>query len=160
MASFLKKNRDYISITSDDEDLKIAHLKVDGSSCEAVHVVRRDIRGISEEELPKVIKSTLGDFNAKKAQAIYVVPSKLTTTKNIEIPSLDPEEIKSIINLQAGRHTPYSREEIIIDYINIGVFQRNYSKVLLVIVNRNVIKKQLTALNQAGLKIQKILFSS
>ncbi|MFA5060346.1 MAG: PilN domain-containing protein, partial [Candidatus Omnitrophota bacterium] len=95
-----------------------------------------------------------------KANDIYIVNPNTTITKNIEIPSLDPNEIKSIIDLQAGRHTPYSREEIIIDYVNIGVYQRNYSKVLLVIVNRNVLKNQLLILEQSGLVIEKVFFTS
>lgn len=159
MSQLFQKSQDYICVTLNEEDVRIAYLKLDSSGCELVSVVKRDIRGISEEELPKVIKSALNDFKIKKPNAICVVPTSLATTKNIEIPSLDPAEIKSIINLQAGRHTPYSREEIIIDYVNIGTFQRNYSKILLIIVNRTVITKQLIVLERAGLKIQKVLFA-
>ncbi|HOW36415.1 MAG TPA: pilus assembly protein PilM [Candidatus Omnitrophota bacterium] len=156
----LQGNKDYISVAFGEEELRVAHMRMSTPLREVVNLVRRDIRGISEEELPKIIRSALNDFNIKKAVAVCIVPASLTTTKNIEIPSLDPNEIKSIINLQAGRHTPYSREEIIIDYINIGVFQRNYSKVLLIIVNRNVIKKHLNILEQAGLDVQKVFFTA
>lgn len=159
MLGLLQKNTDYIAVTLSEEDLRVAHLKTDPSGFRLVNVAKRDIRGISEEELPKIIRSVLNDFNVKKAEAICVVPSSAVTTKNIEVPSVDQEEIKSIINLQAGRHTPYSREEIIIDHINIGVFQRNYSKVLLVIINRNIIKKQLNTIEQGGLKIYRALFA-
>jgi len=86
------------------------------------------------------------------------MPSHLVTTKNIEIPSLDPGEIHSIIDLQAGRHTPYSREEILVGYISIGVFQRNYTKVLLVIVNRDAVKSYLDMLALAGLRVSTVLF--
>lgn len=153
-----KKTTDFISVMVNEEDLKVAHVKVNYNVYEVVNIAKRDIRGISQEELPKTIKSTISDFVIKNAQVIYVVPSNFVTTKNIEIPSVDPAEIKSIINLQAGRHTPYSREEIIIDYLNNGIFQRNYSKVLLIIVNRNIMIKQLNILEQAGLKVKKVLF--
>ena len=156
----LTKDTDYLSIVFSDEAIKMCHLKMTSLAKEVVHIVQRDIKGISEEELPKIVKSALNDFNVRKPKVICVIPPQLMTTKNIEIPSLNPEEIKSIINLQAGRHTPYSREEIIIDYLTIGVYQRNYTKVLLVIVNRNIIKKQLAILEQAGLKVAKVQFSS
>lgn len=156
----LQGHKDYISVAFGEEELRVAHMRLGSPLREVVNLIRRDIRGISEEELPKIIRSALSDFNVKKAVAVCTVPANLTTTKNIEIPSLDPEEIKSIVNLQAGRHTPYSREEIIIDYINIGVFQRNYSKVLLIIVNRNVIKKHLDILEQAGLHVDKVFFTA
>jgi len=155
----LAQEKDYLSIILGGENLKVAHVRMIAGVLEVVNVVHRDIRGISEEDLPKTIQAVLSELNVKKATAICIIPSHLATTKNIEIPSLDDTEIKSIINLQAGRHTPYSREEIIIDYINIGVYQRNYSKVLLVIVNRGVLKKQLTILEGAGLKVNKVLFA-
>ncbi|HQL41623.1 MAG TPA: hypothetical protein PLO93_04940, partial [Candidatus Omnitrophota bacterium] len=85
----------------------------------------------SDDEISSIIAQTTMSFGLKKPQVICVLSSSFVTTKNIEIPSLDPGEIASIIELQAGRHTPYSREEIIIGYINFGVYQKNYSKVLL-----------------------------
>jgi len=39
------------------------------------------------------------ELNIKKADAICTIPASLVTTKNIEIPSLDEEEIKSIIDI-------------------------------------------------------------
>ncbi len=156
----LKSSKDYASVTFSDESLKVAHLKISSSQKEVVNILRRDIRGLSEDELPKALAAALSDLNLRKPRSVCVISANIVTTKNIEIPSLDPAEIKSIINLQAGRHTPYSREEIVIDYVNIGVYQRNYSKVLLVIVNRNVLKKQLMILEHAGLKPEKVFFAS
>ena len=86
-------------------------------------------------------------------------PAHLTIAKNIEIPSLDPDEIKEIIDLQAGRHTPYSRGEIIIDYINIGTYRENYTKILLVIVTLSVVRRQIEILAKAGLITEKVFFA-
>lgn len=155
----LAKEKDYVSVLLAEENVKVAHLRVATAGTEVVNIVQRDIRAISPEDLPKTIQSVLSELSVKKPTAICIIPSNLATTKNIEIPSLDDNEIKSIINLQAGRHTPYSREEILLDYINIGIYQRNYSKILLVIVNRSVLKKQLAILENAGLKISRVLFA-
>src|SRR3989338_11422487 len=103
-------DQNYLCVSFDEVYLRIAHFKAAPASHEVLRVARRDIRGISEEELAKLVKSLLADFGAKSAQAVCIIPPNMVTTKNIEIPSLDSEEIKSIINLQAGRHTPYSRE--------------------------------------------------
>ena len=65
--------------------------------------------------------------------------------------------LKEIIDLQAGRHTPYSREEIIIDYINIGTFRENYTKILLIIVTLSVVRRQLEILAKAGLSTEEVL---
>lgn len=150
---------DYLSLSLNDETIKIAHLIVSDTTVKLVNVVKSEIRGLPEGDLPKVIQTLVASFNCRKPRAIWVVPSNLATTKNIEIPSKDPAEIKSIINLQAGRHTPFSREEILISFVNIGIYQTNYTKVLLVIVNRNSVKKQLSLLERAGLRIDQVLFA-
>ncbi len=155
--NFLNVGKDKICVAIEDENLRLAHLKNSSGIDQVAHIASRDIRGLPEDEIPKIIKTILADFKVKKASTICAIPSSVTTTKNIEIPSVNPEEIKSIINLQAGRHTPFSREEIVIDYLSIGVFQRNYSKILLVIINRSSIKKQINILEAVGLEVDKIL---
>ncbi len=155
---FTKENR-YIALSFDEERLRIACMKRTGSERELTAVLKRDIRGISDDELPQTLQSALQDLGVKKNRTVLVVPSQMATTKNIEVPSLDPQEIRSIISLQAGRHTPYSREEIIVGYANIGVYQRNYSKILLVIVNRDMLKKKITLMDAAGLSLDFMTFA-
>ena len=65
-------------------------------------------------------------------------------------------EIDDIVRLQAGRHTPYARDEIVVDYINLGVYGSNYTKILLVIVKREVVKRQYTLLEMAGARLDRI----
>lgn len=155
----MNKDKEYIAVSLGEDVFKLAHLKVTAHTCSLIDVVKKDIRQVTEEDLPGTILSACAGMNVKKLRALFIVPPHIVTTKNIEIPSLDPAEIKSIIDLQAGRHTPYAREEILVGYVTIGIFQRNYTKVLLVIVNREVIKKHLTVLQAAGLKIEKVLFA-
>lgn len=152
----LKKEQEHIVISISDDLTRLVHFK---SSSKIATVFKWEIGDAAEEELVKTIQSTVNDLKLKKPGAFFVIPSSFATTKNIEIPSLDSQEINSIINLQAGRHTPYSREEILVGYINIGVYQKNYSKVLLIIVNRNVIMKHLNILQRAGLDVDKVLFA-
>ncbi len=152
--------KDYLGIILSEEYIAMAHMKGQASGLELQAVAKRDLRGIPEDDWPKTIDAAMGDIkvNVRNAVPLCILPSNVVTIKNIEIPSTDPGEIKSIIDLQAGRHTPYAREEIIIDYLNIGVYNRNYSKVLLIIVNRNVLNKQIAVLERAGLKVNKVLF--
>ena len=154
-----KKSGQCICIALNDENLKVVQLKGPKGNARVTQVVARSVSGVSEEELPKVIQSALGGFNVKGSQIIAIVPSGTVTTKNIEIPSVDDEEIKSIVNLQAGRHTPFSREEIQIGFINLGVHKTNFTKVLLTISNRNSVKKQLGVFEKAGLLVEKVFFS-
>jgi Tfp pilus assembly PilM family ATPase/Tfp pilus assembly protein PilN len=155
----MRSGSEYISVSLTDETFKIARIKASATESLLLNVVRQDVKDVPEDELLKTVQSALGTIDVRRGNAVCCLSSALTTTKNIEIPSVDPEEIKSIIDLQAGRHTPYSREEILIGYINIGVHSRNYTKILLIIVNREVIKKQLAVLNAAGLKVDRVIFA-
>src|SRR3989338_6974277 len=154
----LKKDKEYIAVSLSEDIFKMAQIKT-GSPSSLIDIVKRDIREVTEENLPQTILTVCAGINLKRFKTLFVVQPHVVTTKNIEIPSLDPAEIKSIIDLQAGRHTPYAREEILVGYVTIGIFQRNYTKVLLVIVNREVIKKHLSVLQAAGLKVEKVLFA-
>jgi Tfp pilus assembly PilM family ATPase len=121
----------------------------------------KDIRGASREETVASLRELLahhrrrGDFTL-----VLSLSSHFIITKNIEIPSKDPKEIKDIINLQAGRLTPYAREEVIIDYVNIGVFRQSYTKLLLAIVNKDIVNRQFALFNEAGTRLDRIYFSS
>ncbi len=153
------KAKELLGIILTEDSLRMAQLQMTGGAKKVLQVFRQSVRQLSPEERLNVITKALEEFKVKKSQAFCVIPSGLVTTKNIEIPSLDPEEIRSIIDLQAGRHTPYSREEILIGYIKIDVFQRNYTKVLLLIIKHDIIKQQMEFYEQAGVRIVKVVFA-
>jgi len=152
-------NRDLVAIDMSSYDLKIAQMSLSPTKREILDFTSYNIQNLSEEDISKVIKQILKKFQISQPRVLAVIPSFLTITKNIEIPSRNPEEIREIINLQASRHTPYSRDEIIIDYINIGTYKQNYSKVLLVIATRSLIRRQLEILDRAQLSVERILFA-
>ncbi|MBI3602315.1 MAG: pilus assembly protein PilM [Candidatus Omnitrophica bacterium] len=111
----------------------------------------------SPEVLGQTLKILLNGFD-HKAMVVCVIPASAVTSKTIEVPSLDPQEIKSILNLQVNRHTPYSRQEVLVGSINLGLASAHQTKVLLVIAHRHVIKDRLTVLEKVSLNPDKILF--
>ena len=150
------KHSELVGIDLSNNCLKIAHLR----ASEIVSLLSKDVSGLSDEEVSRAIKGLYAELKAKGPRVISVIPSTMLITKNIEIPSVNPQEIKDIINLQAGRHTPYSREEIVVDYIEIGNYKHSYTKILLVIVARSVLKKQFDIISKAGLKLENVLLAS
>lgn len=116
-------------------------------------------QGLSEVELGDRLRPIIGDLHFKHPRVIGLVSSNVVVTRNIEIPSRDPDEIREILSLQASRHTPYSRGEIIIDYINLGVFKSVYTKVLFIIVPRTVVMKYYDLASQLHLRVEKIVFA-
>jgi len=152
-------NRELVGIDFSGNVLKLAHAKISPNRTEIVNLKSRDISGLSDEDISNIISASFNELKANNPALINTIPSQLVITKNIEIPSVDPKEIREIINLQAGRHTPYSREEIIADYIDIGTYKHSYTKILLVIVPRNVVKRQFAVFDKAGLKLERVFFA-
>jgi len=155
----LKKATAFLVAHLTEQTLKLALIKTVQQDVQVNRLATLYIQGLSDQDITSKVRSSLSEFGIGKADTICALSPNATTTKNIEIPSVDSQEIKSIIDLQAGRHTPFSREEIIIGYINFGVYQKNYSKILLVIVNRNIIFRQIKILQDAGLSVHHVLFT-
>ncbi|MFA5794821.1 MAG: pilus assembly protein PilM [Candidatus Brocadiia bacterium] len=155
--SLLFKNQTTLAIEINAEVIKIAHLQA-GNNPELLGFASNDIRAASDDQIVEFIRNFTTLNKIKTPNVISVIPGRFTITKNIELPSTDPVEIKQIIQLQASRHSPYSRDEIIIDYLPIGVFKGGYTRVLLVIVNRDHIKKNLDIIERSGLRVKKVVF--
>ena len=140
--------------------LKIACLNTGATKKEISHLFLHETAGLSDSEIVKLVSSSLATLKTKPSQIISIITSDSIITKNIEIPSVDPNEIKEIIDLQASRHTPYSREEVAVGHIHIGTYRQNYSKILLIIAARNIMERHYAILDKAGFKLEKIVLSS
>ncbi|MFH1228012.1 MAG: pilus assembly protein PilM [Planctomycetota bacterium] len=155
----LFKTQTTLAIEINAEVIKIAHLKA-GSQPELLSFASNDIRASDDDQIIEFIRNFTTLNKIKTPNVISVIPGRFTITKNIELPSTDPAEIRQIIQLQASRHSPYSRDEIVIDYIPIGVFKGGYTRILLVIVNRDHIKKNMDIIERAGLRVKKVVLST
>ena len=147
-----------VGVEFDDTSLSLVHAIGHAHKIEVAGLFSQSIANLNDNDISTMLRSSFNELKAKDPIVMAVMPSHLAITKNIEIPSCDPGEIREIINLQAGRHTPYSREEIIVDYIEIGTFRKSYTKILLVIVSRAVVKRHCEIIEKAGLKLEKVLF--
>jgi Tfp pilus assembly PilM family ATPase/Tfp pilus assembly protein PilN len=154
------KAHEILSFSVEGQDIKCAVIKntIAGGK-EIGQLFRIEAEGgISDEVLMKT-KAVLPPLSSVSADFLGVIPSYQAVTRNIEIPSLDQNEIREIISLQATRHTPYARNEIVIDFLNLGVFKSVYTKILLIIVPRTVIVQLYELAAKLDLKVGKIIFA-
>ena len=154
------KSHDVVGIEFNGGNLRLSIIKALPSRKEVVVLLDKDIQNQQKAETAQLIRQVIFNSKVKNPRTICVIPSSLIITKNVELPSQDPREIEDIVNLQASRHTPYGREGIVVDYINMGVNQKNYTKILLVIVNRDVARDNFEILKKAGIEPDKISFTS
>ena len=155
---FNRKASELVSLSLGNS-LTIAYTAASLNKKEISGIFSKNINSLNDDEISKIIKEGFVELKLKNPRIICVVTAQLAITKNIEIPSTDHQEIKEIINLQAGRHTPYAREEIIVDHINIGTYKNSYTKILLVIVARSAVKRHYEILAKIGLKPEKVFFA-
>lgn len=155
----LAKYRELVGIDLGAHAVKLVYLKTSRNKAEVVNLLYKNITNLSDEDIARVIGGMLIELKPEDPLLIDIVSSHTAITKNIEIPSCEPQEIREIISLQAGRHTPYSREEIIVDYIPIGTYKNTYTKIILVIISRGTIKRHYEIFQKARLAPEKIFFA-
>lgn len=136
--------------------VKMVRMK-SGARKEVAAVSSREIKGLADDKVAEALGAAFRELKAHEPRVALVIPSPILITKNIEVPSVDSRELREIVNLQAARHTPFSREEIIVDYIEIGTFKQNYTKILLLIVTAAAVKKQIALAEKAGIAVDKVL---
>lgn len=151
---------EYITVKIGKEYIALAYLKNTKEKIQAIDCFSASIGNLSQEALAEIIKNFISNNSPHKPKVINIFPSNFVMPKNIEIPSINEKEIKEIIDLQAIRHTPYSRNEIVIDYSVTGVFHNRYSKVMLVIAKKEIIEKQIATLRLAGCNPDRVVLES
>ena len=147
------KQSKFIAVSLSPSVVKLAQVNSAGF---VEKLVRKQVSG---NTVDSVLQAAIIGFETKKAGVICVLPGDIATTKHLEVPSVDREEIESIIALQASRHTPFNKDEIITGYLKIGSPRPNFTSVLLVVVKREAIKEKLMVMRSVGLDTTAVLFA-
>lgn len=148
--------KESLHVYLDDHVLKMVCLKQEKTGQSVAGVFYKEVAGLSIADLATTIQQGRIAVGAKTHEVYGVISSGSAITKSIEVPSLDEKEIGDIIRLQAGRHTPYSKDEVIVGHINIDVVLERYTKALLVIVSNQTVERFTTAIEAAGLRLEAI----
>jgi len=115
-----------------------------------------EIKGNVSDEIGKIFE----EMKLSKHSVLTYIPRHLVTVRIFKVPSNDEKEVADIVNLQVNKQTPYSREEIIFVHQIVDVDVEGYSKVVLVIVGRAIIRERIETLEKAGIKVEMVGMSS
>jgi Tfp pilus assembly protein PilN len=126
------------------------------------------IEGVAVEDVSKKTDSEISQLillycQARKivpAQALCLISSKQFIFKNVDIPSTEKEEVSKIIDLQAGRFTPYGRDEIVIDFVCLESLVQHFTSVLLFIVNRKIASRLASIFQASRLQTERVVVAS
>jgi Tfp pilus assembly PilM family ATPase/Tfp pilus assembly protein PilN len=159
--NFLKKQKQTVVLELAEKYFKIACLKAPGKKNSGTDVNAVYDDNLTDETVISGIKDFFKNNNiSKNTNFICVIPSSYGIYKNVEIPTIDKKEINQIIDLQAGSHTPYPKNEIVLDYAQTGVIYERYSKILLVILKRDVVAKRYSIASKLGCAVEEVVLGS
>ncbi|OGV67813.1 MAG: hypothetical protein A2283_22435 [Lentisphaerae bacterium RIFOXYA12_FULL_48_11] len=116
--------------------------------------------GSSGADLAKLISRSIKQYKFSRMPVIACLPRQAVNLRMLELPSTDPHEIADMVDLQVGKQTPYSKDEIVSDYKILGSGRSGYSRVMLVIVQRGVLRQRFSVLEEAGVEVQRMSVSS
>lgn len=135
-------------------------LKVMAGRPDAPQGLLRPIQGFTDEQITGVLTTALRELKLKARPVVLCLPRNLVTVRNLHLPSQDPNEIAQMIDLNTVRMVPYRKQEILSSYRLLGVDDIGYSKVMLAIVHRELVKRHVGILEAAGLSLERVVLSS
>lgn len=140
--------------------LKLVSAKPSLSGVEIVNLSVESVASLDPEGLTQELSALIKKLKFTPYPLIVSFPRNLVTMRNLHLPSTDPKEIESIIELHMGRQVPYPKEEIVGSYQILGTDDTGYSKVLLAITQREALRQVFNVLNNVGLFPEKVELSS
>lgn len=154
-----KPRKQALLVETGTDWIKIILAEADGG---AVRISKMHMEPVNPD-LP--VSAIIADaIKKQKFPAIPVtacLPRQMVNVRLIELPSTDPSEIVDMIDLQVGRQTPYSKDEILCDYKLLGTTrQGTYTRAMLAIVQRSVIRSGYHDIEAAGLEVGQMSVSS
>ena len=117
-------------------------------------------KATSDNEKSAKLKQMVSNLKIKPKKVIACIPRSLVTIRYLNLPSISKKEIAHMVQFQAEKQLPYSKEELVTAFKVIESNKDGYSKVMLVLVHRDVINKQLELLGDLKLNLEYIELSS
>lgn len=98
----------------------------------------------------------LRELPGESGTVIAILPRPMATLRVLEFPSIDPHEIRDMVELQIGRLTPYSRDEMVADFKIIGSERAGYGRVLLAIAPSSAARQRFGLPEECGLTVERL----
>ncbi|MBI1869994.1 MAG: pilus assembly protein PilM [Chlamydiae bacterium] len=153
------KNKFFCAIYLDQELLKIIIARSrEEKDLELAFL--HPIKGLSDEEIAAEIRKVIKKFKGKNFDFVLGLPRNLVTVKNLALPSIQREEMNSMVEFQVTRLVPHPRSEIVFDYELLSSLPNESSLVRLAVIHRKAIEHLISILSKANIHPQHIWMGS
>ncbi len=153
-------NRTATALEITSTHIKLAQSQYKSGAWVINKLLVRDIASNLPEETASALKGLVTASKIRPADIILVVPRQFLTLRIIKLPSQDDKEISKMVELQISKQIPWPAEEITSDYLIVEKDSLGYSKVLVVVCQKEVIKRYLKIIAESSLKAKRIALSS
>ena len=155
----LSKGKQNMVVEIGDDWLKMVCFEGSGRGRKVLGYGAVPIRDLAEIEVSQKIDAFIRDHSWRPQSVVVSHPAHNLTSRILHLPSKDPIEISDMVDLQAVKQTPYSREEITTGFYIIDTDATGYSEVLVVISHRETVSRYFRTVEIAGLLSQRITLS-
>jgi len=149
-----------VAIEINDQFLKIVVAKSFVRQRQISDCIGRPIAGLDDKAISALISDTLRKIRIKPQPLIVSIPRSQVTVRSLHLPSKDKKEIDQMLQLHIVRMVPYKKEEILFGYSIAGSDDMDYTKLMLAIVHRDVLKRQFRIFEAADLLVDKMCLST
>jgi Tfp pilus assembly PilM family ATPase len=143
-------------LSLDGQWLKVLHAEGPGPARRITRAFAAPVAGAGPEDIQKTFRETCQTEGFAPGATLIAVPTHLCTARLFSLPSVEPKEIRDIVELQAEKHTPYAREEILSDFRIIERDRAGYSRVLLAIAHQDVVHRPVRLVETLGLNLDRV----
>jgi Tfp pilus assembly PilM family ATPase len=105
-----------------------------------------------EPEQVRFVGSAFKDLRLHGVRVLVLLPRQMVNLRLLDLPSTEGAEVADMIDLQIGKHTPYTRDEIVSGYRVLAGAREGYSRVLLAIVQNTALRQKFQVLDLAGVE--------
>ena len=110
-------------------------------------------------KLLKSLQNALG-FISSQPDRVAVFPRRDAIVRTLTLPATDPREILDMVRLQAARQTPLGIDDLSVTHEVLEKSADGHSKVMMVIVHRQTLRRYLSGLEEAGLRPTRVVLDS
>ena len=106
---------------------------------------------IEDGALDKALHAFVKEHRVGADTVYTVLPRHEVTTRILELPSHNREELTNMVRLSAEEFVPYSADELIIDQSVLRPLESGESQILAVLAHHDVVNNHLGMLRKAGI---------
>ena len=112
----------------------------------------RPVSGCTHENIVELLEDMVGSLPIIPEEPILLLPRCFAILRQLRLPSHEHNEIEDMIGLQLVNNIPYAVEDVIYRHHLLGQDSDGYSRVLVIIMRREVIERYQQVLRKVGIK--------